>query len=56
VNVHTPRSDATATIDTTVHPDTVRADLARGRRAVIRRRTRRGGVAGVVAVGASPPP
>ncbi|MGY1838970.1 MULTISPECIES: hypothetical protein [unclassified Modestobacter] len=52
MNVHALLTDATADVDTAVHPDTVRADLIRGRRAAHRRRLRRGGVAGLVMAGA----
>ena len=52
MNVHTLLADATASVDTTVAPSTVDADLARGRRALSRRRLRRGGVAGLVVAGA----
>ena len=49
MNVHTLLVDATATVDTTVDEDTVRADLARGHRAFSRRRARRSGAVGLVA-------
>ena len=51
MNVHTLFADAAASVDHTVAAHTVDADLGRARRALARRRTRRGGAVGLVAAG-----